>query len=199
MTASLPSHILIFGATGNIGRYITDAVVQSFPNITITVFTSAATASSKAELLNGWRASGVSIIVGDITNLTDVANAYRGVDTIISCVGRDVLGHQKELIRLAEESNSVQWFFPSEYGTDVEHSPSSAHEKPHQMKLAIRKYVREHTKRLKVTYVVVGPYFEMWVGLGKFGPKLGGFDIQNKEAVIIGDGEGQIAFTTMPE
>ena len=200
MAAPIPSHILIVGATGTIGKYIANSVVQSRPPFPkITVLTSVATASAKHELLNGWKASGVSIIVGDVTNPADIANAFRNVDTVISCVGRDLLDQQKEWIRLAEESEGVQWFFPSEYGTDVEHNSRSPDEKPHQMKLAVRKYVREHTKRLKVTYVVVGPYFEMWVGTGKFGYQLGGFDIKNKEATVIADGQGQIGFTTMPE
>ncbi|KAF4508974.1 hypothetical protein G6O67_005290 [Ophiocordyceps sinensis] len=200
MAAPLPSHILIIGATGNIGKYITNSVLQAKPSFPkITVLTSAATASAKHELLNGWKASGVSIIIGDVTNSADIANAYRSVDTVISCVGRGVLDQQQEFIRLAEESESVQWFFPSEYGTDIEHNSRSPNEKPHQMKLAVRKYVREHTSRLKVTYVVVGPYFEMWVGMGRFGHKLGGFDIKNKEAAVIADGQGQIGFTTMPD
>jgi hypothetical protein len=64
------------------------------------------------------------------------------------------------------------------------------------MKLAIRKYIRGHTKRLRATYVVVGPYFEMWVE----GPELlGGINIKAKEASLVGDGEGKIGFTTMPE
>jgi len=200
MAAPLPSHILIIGATGNIGKYITNAVVQAKPSFPkITVLTSAATASSKHELLEGWKSSGVSIKVGDITNAADIADAYRGVDTVISCVGRDLIEKQIEMIRLAEESESVQWFFPSEYGTDIEHNERSQHEKPHQKKLAVRRYIREHTKRLKVTYVVVGPYFEMWVGAGNFQHKLGGFDITKKEAAVIGDGEGRIGFTTMPD
>lgn len=195
----VPSHVLIFGATGNIGQFITNKVLQSKPNISrITIFTSANTISTKTALVNGWKSAGASVIAGDITNATDIANAYQGVDTVISCVGRAVLDQQKELIRLAEESGSVQWFFPSEYGTDIEHGPQSATEKPHQMKLGIRKYIREHTKRLKVTYVVVGPYFEMWLD-DSFADQIGGFNLKKHEATLIGDGEGKIAFTTMEE
>lgn len=197
---SIPSHVLIFGATGNIGRFITNSIVKAKPNISkITVFTSANTVSSKASLINGWKSAGVSVLVGDITKASDVTDAYDGVDTVISCVGRGVLDQQRELIRLAEESQSVQWFFPSEYGTDIEHNSKSAAEKPHQMKLAVRKYVRDHTKRLKVTYIVVGPYFEMWVDEGPWVDQLGGLDIKKNTASVIGDGNGRIGFTTMEE
>lgn len=198
--ATVPSSILIFGATGNIGQFITNNIVQAKPNgAKITIFTSANTATAKSTLLQGWKESGVSVIVGDITNASDIKNAYHGIDTVVSCVGRAVLDQQQELIRLAEESGTVQWFFPSEYGTDIEHNAKSPTEKPHQKKLAIRKYIREQTKRLKVTYVVVGPYFEMWVDGGNLGDQIGGFNVKTGEAAVVDDGEGKIAFTTMNE
>ena len=192
-----PSHILIFGATGAIGRFITNSIIRSKPNFPkITIFTSPSTNSTKDGLISSWKSAGASVIVGDITNASDVANAYRDVDTVVSCLGRAVLDQQKELIRLAEESGNVQWFLPSEYGTDIEHNERSATEKPHQMKLGIRRYIREHTKRLRATYVVVGPYFDMWVD-GQ--DHLGGYDLKEKSAFLIEDGEGKIGFTTMEE
>lgn len=200
MASSLPTHILVIGATGNIGKFITDGLIQTNPaNAKISIFTSKETALSKAGLLDQWKAAGVDVLIGDIANSVDVTRCYHDVDTVVSCLGRNALGLQKELIRLAEESSSIQRFFPSEYGTDIEHNPQSAEEKPHQMKLSVRKYIRENTKRLRVTYVVVGPYFEMWVDGGQNGSPLGGFDIKAREATLISDGEGLIGFTTMPE
>lgn len=192
--------VLVIGATGNIGDFITSSLIEAKDAFSkITVFTSEATLSSKAELLNKWKAAGVHVVTGDVTNAADITRAYSGIEVVISCVGRAVLDQQQELIRLAEESESVQWFFPSEYGTDIEHNEKSSSERPHQIKLAVRKYIREHTKRLRVTYVVVGPYFELWLGGGTSMNQIGGFDLENNKAVLIGDGEGKIAFTTMSE
>lgn len=192
--------VLVIGATGNIGDFITSSLIEAKDAFSkITVFTSEATLSSKVELLNKWKAAGVHVVTGDVTNPTDITRAYSGIEVVISCVGRAVLDQQQELIRLAEESESVQWFFPSEYGTDIEHNDKSPNERPHQVKLAVRKYIREHTKRLRVTYVVVGPYFEMWLGGGTSIDQIGGFDLENNKAVLIGDGEGKIGFTTMSE
>lgn len=199
MLSSRPS-VLVIGATGNIGDYITSSLIESKDAFSkITVFTSEATVSNKSELLNKWKEAGVHIFAGDVTNPADITKAYSGIEVVISCVGRAVLHQQKELIRLAEESESVQWFFPSEYGTDIEHNDKSPTERPHQVKLAVRKYIREHTKRLRVTYVVVGPYFEMWLSGGSSMDQFGGFDLENNKAVLIGDGAERIGFTTMSE
>ncbi|KAL7910578.1 hypothetical protein GGI35DRAFT_371704 [Trichoderma velutinum] len=197
MSSFKPLHILAFGATGNIGKHIVDQLIRAKPSFPrISIFTSPNTVTAKPELLSQWKEAGISVIVGDITNSEDVKNAYHGVDTAISCLGRGALEHQFELIRLADESDSVRWFFPSEYGTDPDHDPSSAFEKPHQFKRKVRKTFAEEVKNLKPTYLVTGPYIEMWVdGDGTFG----GFDVKNKEAVLLGDGEQPIGFTAMED
>lgn len=195
-----PSSILILGATGSIGKYITNHVVDAQPPFQqVTVFTSEGTLSKKAEYIQELKSKDVKVITGDITNAQDVKNAYEGIDTVISAVGRNVLETQIDLIRLAEESSSVKWFFPSEYGTDIEYGPQSVNEKPHQLKLKVRKYIKENVKSLKYTYVVTGPYVDMYFTLSQNAPEAGGFDVANKKAIMIDDGEGKIGFTTMPD
>lgn len=200
MASFTPSNILIFGATGNIGKYIADQVVSAQPSFKqVTVFTSPGTASKKADYLDSLRSQGVKVITGDVFKEEDVKAAYKDIDTVVSAVGRDVLEAQINLIRLAEESGSVQWFFPSEYGTGVEYGPQSAQEKPHQLKLKVRKYIRENVQRLKYTFLVTGPYIDMFFSLSPIAPEAGGFDINAKKAVLVEDGEGKVGFTTMPE
>lgn len=202
MASSIPTKILIFGGTGTIGRYITSSILAAKPNFKqVFLFTSPNTASSKASLLSKWKSSGLSIITGDITNPKDVSDAYSstGADTVVSAVGRGVIDAQIELLRLAEESGTVQWFLPSEYGTDIEHNAKSPHEKPHQLKLKVRKFARENLKRVKVTYVVTGPYFDMWVDVAPGVEQAGGFDVAKKHAYVVDDGEGRVGFCTMWE
>jgi hypothetical protein len=194
-----PSNVLVFGGTGTIGKYITASILRSNPSLNITLFTSSTTASTKTSLLEKWKSQGLSIITGDVTSESDVTAAYRGIDTVISAVGRGALQVQINLLRLAEASESVQWFLPSEYGTDIEHNDKSPNEKPHQLKLKVRKFVREEIKRVKVTYVVTGPYFDMWVNAYPGVERAGGFIPERKEAYVIEDGEGKVGFCTMWE
>jgi hypothetical protein len=198
--------ILIFGGTGVIGKYITSALLQAQPAFeTITLFTSKSTATSpdKAPLLSKWQSRGLRIITGDVLSEQDVKEAFRSskAETVISAVGRNVLEHQADLLRWAEQTESVKWFLPSEYGTDVEYWKKSVHEKPHAKKLALRKVAREEIRRVKVTYVVTGPYFDMWVnpirGLDTL--EAGGIDVAGRKAGVIDEGEGKIGFCTMSE
>lgn len=205
MAATVPSRLLIIGATGVIGKYITNAIVSSKTRISnlsqVSILTSAATVSNPAKesLLSSWKSQGLEVITGDINNADDVRKAYKDVDTVVSCLGRGGLLEQIELLKLAEESSSVQWFFPSEYGTDIEYDETSPSEKPHQNKLKVRAFIRENIKKLKVTYVVTGPYADMFLEYKSGYPGAGGYDVKKKDAVLVGDGEDKIGFTTMPD
>ncbi|KAI0383388.1 NAD(P)-binding protein [Hypomontagnella monticulosa] len=202
MADQLPSKVLVIGATGAIGKYITSAIVSAEPRVAqISIFTSPATASSQSKepLLSSWKSQGLSIITGDIDNADHVRNAYIGVDTVISCLGRNALASQIELLKLAEESKDVQWFFPSEYGTDIEYDASSKDEKPHQNKLRVREFIRNNVKRVKCTYVVTGPYIDMYLPIFPGAEEAGGFDVKSKRAVVVGSGDDKVGFTSMPD
>lgn len=195
-----PKSILVLGATGQIGRFITEQILKAKPSFEkVSIFTSEGTASKKSDYISDLKSRGVNIITGDVTSEKDVKAAYTGIDTVVSAVGRDVLESQIQLIRIAEESSDVKWFFPSEYGTDIEYGPQSANEKPHQLKLKVRKYLRENVQRLKYTFVVTGPYIDMYFNLSSATPDAGGFSAKDKRAVLVEDGQGKVGFTTMPE
>ncbi|CAK7274125.1 hypothetical protein SEPCBS57363_006000 [Sporothrix epigloea] len=203
-TTFSPARLLVFGATGAIGKYIMEAILAARPAFQhVTIFTSANTAVTKKDLLTRWKTGGVpmSVFVGDVNSEEDVKRAYQSEapDTIISALGRGALTIQTNLVQLAAQAETVKWFFPSEYGTDIEHNAKSPNEKPHQHKLALRKFIRDSIRpeQLHITYLVTGPYFDMWVHAAS--PLLGGFDPSKKAASIISDGEAKVGFCTMPD
>ncbi|KAI1939099.1 hypothetical protein LOZ58_003149 [Ophidiomyces ophidiicola] len=104
------------------------------------------------------------------------------------------------LIRLAAlPSSSVKWFFPSEYGTDIEYSPASAQEKPHQQKLKVRAALDEVKGTLAHTYVVTGPFADLYLGPGLRDARGGAFKVKERRADLLGDGHGKISLTTMDD
>lgn len=114
----------------------------------------------------------------------------------------------------------MKYFFPSEFGTDVEYDETSAYEIPHQRKLRVRALLREMTStststsktgdndddgyknHLEYTYIVTGPYADAdrSLYLSAQAPEKeiwGTFDVHRKRAVLLGDGNGKISLTTM--
>lgn len=128
-----------------------------------------------------------------------------GIDTVISALGRGAIASQIPLIRLADASPTVKWFLPSEYGTDIKYSPASAQEKPHQQKLKVRAFLENESPNegavsdLAYTYVVTGPYSDMYVHYAG-NPIAGGWDVKAKKATLLGeDGNAKVSLTTMKE
>lgn len=218
-------NILIFGATGLIGTHITNAILTNKHHFgTIAIFTSRNTLTDKPDHISHLQHQGVKILSGDITSDTDITAAYNshdvdgGFDTIVSALGRPVIDTQEKLIRLAVAHPTVKYFFPSEFGTDVEYDETSAHEIPHQRKLRVRALLREISStststsktgnnddcknHLEYTYIVTGPYADAdrSLYLSAQPPEKeawGTFDVHRKRAVLLGDGNGKISLTTM--
>lgn len=124
-----------------------------------------------------------------------------GIDTVISALGRNALAQQIPLIRLAAASKDVKWFLPSEYGTDIKYGPASANEKPHQLKLKVRAYLEDEISRddLAFSYVVTGPFAEMYLNPVPGLEEAGGWDVKARKAVLLGEEGSEISLTTMKE
>ena len=199
---TLRSNILIIGGTGLVGEHISNAIVSARHNFNrIGLFTSTNTLFTKADFIEDLRVRGVEIIAGDLRLADDVREAYAGFDTIVSCVGRQVISAQLDLIKIADAHPDVRRFFPSEYGTDVAHSATSSSELPHQAKLKVRAALAA-CRSLEYTFVVTGPYGDADRGLYlSAAPEetevSGSFDVKRKRAVLLGDPDGEINLTTM--
>ena len=76
-----PRNILLIGATGNIGRFITRSIVSARGDFDrVAILTSAPAAGSEKEkfINEELKPKNVEIIVGDISNEEDVLKAYKG-------------------------------------------------------------------------------------------------------------------------
>ena len=85
--APLPKKILLFGATGVIGKYILNALVASKDSFEkIGIFTSPGTAEKKKADLDELKQKGVEVVVGDVNAEEDVKEAYQS-EFILSDAG----------------------------------------------------------------------------------------------------------------
>ena len=79
MSAQVPKKILVFGATGVIGKYILQEIVNARSSFDkIGLFTSPSTVGNKAQEIRKWKGEGVDIIAGDVSSEDDVKKAYEG-------------------------------------------------------------------------------------------------------------------------
>ena len=203
---SKPTNILMFGATGIIGKFIIAELTsakQSFGRIAI--FTSQNTVDTKPEEIRKLKDSGVEVFAGDLKNhdyLKEVLGGARTgepFDTIVSAVGRNAILEQIALLDLAEATPTAKRFFTSEYGTDIEYDETSPPEPPHRLKLKVRAHIRDQIKRLEYTYLVTGPYSDLYLGPMKAAPETGCFDVKGKKAIALFDGNTPVSMTTMTD
>ena len=74
------SNLLLFGATGQIGSFILDAIVSVRGKFgRVAIFTSQRTAETKASYLDKLRQQNIEIIVGDVEDENAVKAAYEGM------------------------------------------------------------------------------------------------------------------------
>lgn len=77
--------ILVFGATGTIGKFILNALIENKSAFgTIGIFTSAATTQSKAVEIESLKDRGVKVYIGDLKSDGDVLSAYQSKSALPS-------------------------------------------------------------------------------------------------------------------
>jgi hypothetical protein len=196
--ADHPKDILVFGATGLIGTHIINELIAAKSFGRLAIFTSLDTLQRKPDVISSLKARGVDVLAGDLTNAADVENAYKGIDTVVSAVGRPIIDLQIGLLEIAERTPNVKFFYPSEFGTDIEYFPNSKDERPHQLKLKVRKFIAGNVRRLQYTYLVTGPYADGYISRSR-GARAGNFDVKERKATLLGTGNERISLTTMQE
>jgi uncharacterized protein YbjT (DUF2867 family) len=84
MAQKTKENLLLFGATGYIGTYITEQIVKNKSSFgRIVVFTSPTTAEKKLDVIKGLKDAGVEIIVGDASKKEDVVAAMQGIPRFV--------------------------------------------------------------------------------------------------------------------
>ncbi|KAL0325806.1 UNVERIFIED_CONTAM: Isoflavone reductase-like protein [Sesamum radiatum] len=129
------SKILIIGGTGYIGKFIVEASAQSGHPTFALLRESTVSDPAKAKLVEGFKNSGVTILIGDLNDRESLVNAIKQVDVVISAVGQMQLADQVNIIAAIKEAgmlshhlrpniarleSTIDRFLPSEFGNDVD-------------------------------------------------------------------------------
>nr|GFB25835.1 isoflavone reductase-like protein [Tanacetum cinerariifolium] len=114
------SKILIIGGTGYIGKFIVEAGAKSGHPTFLLVREATLSDPAKAPLIDSFKKSGVSLIIGDLYDHGSLVKAFKQVDVVISTVGHMQLGDQGKIIAAIKEAGNIKKFYPSEFGNDVD-------------------------------------------------------------------------------
>jgi len=179
--------IAIFGATGNVGKSITKAILAK-EDFKVKIFTRPDTLENpdKKALFDGFRSSGAQIVGIDIKNVDEVAKELEGTQVVLSNLSGIAVGNQELLIKAAQKAG-VKRFYPSEYGIDdIAHKISSPFIDP---KKAIRTKIID--AGIESVIVVTGFFLEWQVSPAY------SFNAEDQTVEIFGNGNTKISFTSL--
>ncbi|KAH8664723.1 hypothetical protein BX600DRAFT_413882 [Xylariales sp. PMI_506] len=182
MATSNPlERIAIVGATGHVGKFFTEALLQTGKH-TITAITRA---ESKAAL-----PAGVHRVEVNYDDHQSLVTSLRGQQFLIITIGvRAPRDSQSKLLKAAAEAG-VCYVMPSYYGNDIR-NPKLSEDALGAGILASFKEI----ENLGLTYIalVCGTWYEWSLALGN---EWYGFDIKDRKAVFFDDGKTIITTST---
>ena len=184
------SKILIIGGTGYIGKFVVEAsAVSGHPTFAL-VRESTASNPDKANLIEGFKASGVTLLYGDLNDHESLVKAIKQVDVVISTVGGLQLGDQTKIIEAIKEAGNIKRFFPSEFGIDVDRSHTV---EPAKSVFAVKVSIRRIIESSGIPYTYVSSNYFAGYSL----PTLVQADAMGPptdKIVILGDGNIKAIF-----
>ncbi|XVF12337.1 hypothetical protein REPUB_Repub08aG0107700 [Reevesia pubescens] len=118
---SEPGRTIVIGSSGFIGRFVTEACLDSGCPTYILV-RSSLNSPSKASTIKFLQDKGATIIYGSITEkefMEKVLREYK-IEVVISIVGGESILDQFNLIEAIKNVETVKRFLPSEFGHDID-------------------------------------------------------------------------------
>ncbi|XP_015895797.2 isoeugenol synthase 1 isoform X2 [Ziziphus jujuba] len=183
--ASEKSKILIFGATGYLGKYMVKASVSAgHPTFVYVRPIKPNTDPSKLQLHKQFGSMGVTIFQGELEEHEKLVDVLRQVDVVISTVAVPQHLEQFKIIKAMEEAGNIKRFVPSEFGNEVDRVSGLP---PFEALLENKRKVRRATEAAGIpfTYVAANTFAAYFVDyLLHPGEKI-------QEVIVYGSGEAK--------
>ena len=181
---------MIIGGTGYIGRHVARASAALGHPTFVLVRESTVSDPSKAQLVESFKSSGITIVHGSLDDHASLVEAIKKVDVVISTVGTAQLMDQINIVKAIKEVGSIKRFLPSEFGNDVDKVNAV---EPAKSVFAIKAKIRRATEAEGIPYT----YVSSNCFAGYFVPNLGqrGLTAPPRDKVVIfGDGNAKVVF-----
>ncbi|XP_073126967.1 isoflavone reductase-like protein [Henckelia pumila] len=184
------SKILIIGGTGSIGKFVLEASVKS-GHPTFALFRESTISDSiKGKIVEGFKNSGVTILIGDLNDHESLVKAIKQVDVVISTVGRSQLTDQVKIVVAIKEAGNVKRFLPSEYGIDVDRDRAV---EPAKSVTETKAQIRRAVEAQGIPYTYVTSYYFASYSLSTL-IQPGATAPPRDKVIILGDGNVNAVF-----
>ncbi|GMY12596.1 isoeugenol synthase 1-like [Fagus crenata] len=151
--ASEKSKILVFGATGYLGKYMVKASVSmGHPTYAYVRPIKPNADPSKLEQQKEFEALGVTVIQGDLDEHEKLVTALGQVDVVISTLAVPQHLEQLKIIRAMKDAGNIKRFVPSEFGNEVDRVSGLP---PFEGLLANKRKIRRATEEAGISYTYV--------------------------------------------
>lgn len=145
------SRVLVVGATGFIGRFVTEASLASGRPTYVLVRPSPGSSCNKAKIVEAFKDKGAFLLRGPVSDreLMEKILKEHEIEIVISAVGGEQVKDQLPLIDAIKAVGTIKRFLPSEFGHDVDRAD------PVEPGLAMykeKRRVRRVIEEMKVPY-----------------------------------------------
>ncbi|KAK8914170.1 hypothetical protein KSP39_PZI023626 [Platanthera zijinensis] len=154
--AAEKSRILIIGGTGYIGKFIVKASARAGHPTFALIRESTAADPAKTKILEEFKASGVTLVHGDLYEHEGLVKIIKEVDVVISTVGQGQVADQTKIIAAIKEAGNIKRFFPSEFGNDVDRTNFV---EPAKSSFRIKVQIRRAIEAENIPYTYVSSNF----------------------------------------
>ncbi|XP_057794082.1 phenylcoumaran benzylic ether reductase TP7-like [Salvia miltiorrhiza] len=182
--------ILIIGGTGYIGKFVVEASAKSGHPTFALMREASLSDPAKSELVETFKNSGVTFLIGDLNDHESLVKAIKQVDVVISTVGFMQIADQYKIIAAIKEAGNVKRFLPSEFGGDLDRCRAvDPINQNFQLKIQLRRAIE--AEGIPYTYIVcnlfAGYALSNFLQLGATAPP-------RDKIVIPGDGNVKAVF-----
>ncbi|XP_073031831.1 isoflavone reductase-like protein [Primulina eburnea] len=184
------SKILIIGGTGYIGKFVLEASAKSGHPTFALLRESTISDAVKGKIVEGFKKSGVTILIGDLFDHESLVKAIKQVDVVISTVGNFQLADQVKIIAAIKEAGNVKRFFPSEFGNDVDRARAV---EPAKSAFETKAQIRRAIEAEGIPYTYVASNFFAGYSLPTL-VQLGATAPPRDKVIILGDGNAKAVF-----
>ncbi|KAK3360985.1 putative oxidoreductase CipA [Lasiosphaeria ovina] len=178
--------VVIAGASGNLGRILTEEVVKTGKH-TVTALIRAG--GSSADSLP----AGVKTAVVDYDDAATLAAALRGQQFLVIAVSIQAVAALQDKLLAAAATAGVPHVMPNFYGSDVYNDTYRANTLNGDASLAMLRAIHDAYPAITSTPMVNSAWYEYSLAVG---PAFYGFDLRHKKATLFDDGRSKINTTT---